>query len=169
MILMGYLKEISRYKMIYVPITALICGFILPIAFFVYLLKKKKINDSEARIKEERTFPYLVGIGLLITGLTLMILQNINSFSIVLWGSYLIMNIIIIIVNRFWKISAHASGVGVALGAFTAVDVNLFLPLLLIVLIVSWTRLELKCHTFAQVTAGALLAALTAFINIKLI
>ncbi len=167
MVFMGYLREAERDRFIYSSVTAFLFGFVLPIVFFLVLMKQKKISDIHARIKEERTTPYLFGIALLIVGLILLLNEGVNHDTAALWISYLACNIVIIVVNKFWKISAHATGVGVMLGAFTAISPTYTLPLLIAVLLVAWSRIYLKCHTFAQVTAGSILGAAVAFINIK--
>lgn len=168
MAFMGYLFEADRTNYLYILLYSFLFGFILPIAFFVFLMKRSKVSDVDARIKEERTIPYLFGISLLIIGAWIFHTMNINGYSFALWISFLIGNISLLIINRFWKISAHAMGVGMIAGAFAAVNVAYIPALAVIVLVIGWARLKLKCHTFSQVLAGASLGIIISFTNINL-
>jgi membrane-associated phospholipid phosphatase len=63
---------------------------------------------------------------------------------------------VLAVVSAFWKMSGHAS----ALAAAVVIAILMFgpawLPLLLLVPAVGWSRLVLRAHTLAQVIAGSL-------------
>lgn len=146
-----------------------IFGFIAPIVLFLVLRKKGKLVDQDASIKEERTFPFLIAIGFYLIGLFFMLKYDVNIISIAFWFCYISNTIITIIINKFWKISAHAMG---AAGPFAAVVfafgwIGLFM--LPIVILVGWARIELKCHTVSQVFAGILLAFISVYFQLSLI
>ena len=148
---------------------SLVFGFIAPITLFLILRKKGKLADQDASIKEERTFPFIMAIGFYSIGLILMIKFNLHIISIAFWFCYISNTLITIFINKFWKISAHAMG---AAGPFTALITAfgligfLMLP---IVILVGWSRIELKCHTPSQVIAGILLAFLSTYLQMSLI
>jgi membrane-associated phospholipid phosphatase len=144
-------------------------GFILPILLFIILKKKNKIVDMDASIKEERTFPFLIASTFYAAGLVLMILMQLNIVTIAFWFCYLTNTLLTIIINHYWKISAHAMGVSGALAAlFFAISFSafLFLPL---VFVVAWSRIKLKCHNFSQVAAGIILAFTSTYLQMYLI
>lgn len=146
-----------------------IFGFIAPIVLFLILRKKGKLADQDASIKEERTFPFLIAVLFYSTGLYLMIKYNLHIISIAFWFCYISNTIITIIINKFWKISAHAMG---AAGPFAALAFAFGLigfVMLPIVLLVGWSRIELKCHTLSQVVAGMLLAFISVYVQMSLI
>jgi hypothetical protein len=146
-----------------------IFGFTAPIVLFLILRKKGKLADQDASIKEERTFPFLIAVLFYSTGLYLMIKFNLHIISIAFWFCYISNTIITIVINKSWKISAHAMG---AAGPFAAVVFAFGLigfVMLPIVLLVSWSRIELKCHTRLQVVAGILLAFFSVYLQMYLI
>lgn len=142
---------------------SLILGFISPISIYFILKRKGKIIDVDASIKEERTLPYIVATFFYLLGLAMMIKIGLNIVIIAFWFCYISNTLITIIINKHWKISAHAMGItGPITAMYFAMGLNsiLFIPL---IILVGWSRIELKCHTFFQVAAGILLAFVSTF------
>jgi len=148
---------------------ALVFGFIAPIALFLILRKKGKLADQDASIKEERTIPFLIAIVFYLIGLMLMIKYQLNIISIAFWFCYISNTVITIFINKFWKISAHAMGAAGPFAAVVFVFGLIGFVMLPIVLLVGWSRIELKCHTISQVVAGILLAFTSVYIQVSLI
>ena len=142
---------------------ALIFGVILPISVFVYLRFKGKIINDDATDKDERTLPYIIGIGLAINALTLSFIFELHPLIIALWFSYIVIQIAMIIINLFWKISAHLIGVGIPFATYFFLFQSDAFYLILIPIIVGWGRLTLKVHTPMQVISGFLLGALPTY------
>ncbi|HCY77339.1 MAG TPA: phosphoesterase PA-phosphatase [Ignavibacteriales bacterium] len=167
--LFAFTLETEPQKIIVTILIAIVFGFIAPIALFLFLRKKGKLADQDASKKEERTIPFLIAIVFYLIGLLLMIKYQLNIISIAFWFCYISNTIITIIINKFWKISAHAMG---AAGPFSAMVFTfgwigiLMLP---IVILVGWTRIELKCHSISQVVAGVLLAFISVYLQMYLI
>lgn len=161
--------ETDSLKKILTFILPFIFGFISPIALFLYLRKKGKLVDQDASIKEERTFPFLIAIIFYSIGLTLMLKFNLHIISIAFWFCYISNTLITILINKYWKISAHAMG---ASGPFAAIIFSfgwigfIMLP---IVFLVGWSRIKLKCHTSAQVLLGVVLAFVSVYLQMYLI
>ena len=161
--------ESESVKQLATIINAIVFGFIAPIVLFLILRKKGKLSDQDASIKEERTFPFLIAIGFYLLGLLLMIKFDLNIISIAFWFCYISNTLITIIINKYWKISAHAMG---AAGPFAAVVFafgSVGLVMLPIVILVGWARIELKCHTLSQVVAGIILAFSSVYLQMFLI
>lgn len=147
----------------------LIFGFISPILLFLILRAKGKIIDVDASVKEERTLPFFIVIIFYLTGLGFLVLFHVNIVSIAFWFCYISNTLITIIINKYWKISAHSMG---AAGPFAASVLTfglLGLVLLPVTILVGWSRFKLKCHSFAQVLAGILLAFFSTYIQMNLI
>lgn len=142
---------------------ALIFGFILPISVFIYLRKKGRIINDEATKKEERTLPYAIGIGLAIIAIILSVLLELHTFILALWFSYITIQGVMLIVNLYWKISAHLIGVGIPLAAMFFLFQSDVLILFVIPILVGWARLTLKVHTLTQIFAGFLLGVLPTY------
>lgn len=161
--------ENESFKIATTILIALAFGFIAPITLFLILRKKGKLADQDASIKEERTFPFLIAIGIYLLGLLLMIKFNLNIISIAFWFCYISNTIITIFINKFWKISAHAMGAAGPFAALTSAFGWIGLTLLPIVILVGWSRIKLKCHSIAQVNAGIVLAFVSVYLQMSLI
>lgn len=141
---------------------ALVFGVFIPIAVFIYLLKKKKVVNQDAVIKEERTIPYLIGLFLYSAGFFLLY-GSVTIVSLSFWFSYISNMVIILLINNYWKISAHALGVAGPFAAMLFVFGLHAVPFILLVLLVGWSRIKLKCHTPMQVLAGTLLGLFSVY------
>ena len=150
-------------------LVALIFGFISPIVLFLHYRNKGKIIDLDASIKEERTVPMSISVIFFIVGLLLLITFNINIVSIAFWFCYISNTLIAIIINKNWKISAHTMGAAGPLAALFFLFGPVTLVFLVIVVLVGWSRIQLKCHSFSQVMAGGIFAFISTYIQIYLI
>lgn len=168
-IFFAFRYENDPTKILAVILTAFVFGFAALIVMFFILRSKKLIADSDASIKEERTFPFIVAIGFYIIGLLLLLYFEVQIISFAFWFCYISNTIITIIINKFWKISAHSMGVSGAMAAlFVSIGTGSLFMLILVALI-GWARIKLKCHTFMQVAAGILLAFFSTLIQMNLI
>lgn len=165
----AFTLESEPSKQVLTILTALGFGFIAPILLFLILRKKGKLADQDASIKEERTIPFLIAIIFYLIGLWIMIKFDLNIISIAFWFCYISNTIITIIINNFWKISAHSMGVAGPFSSLVFVFGWTGILLLPIVLLVGWARVELKCHTTSQVVTGILLAFISVYIQMGLI
>lgn len=146
-----------------------ILGFTAPVILFLYLRKRKMIVDGDASIKEERTLPFAIAILFYITGLIVLVYFEVSVITVAFWFCYISNTLFTILINRYWKISAHAMGAAGPFAALTFLFGYSAMYFFVIVILVGWSRIQLKCHTFAQVAAGAVLAFFSTFIQIHLI
>jgi membrane-associated phospholipid phosphatase len=146
-----------------------IFGFASPIVLFFILRKKGKIIDQDASIKEERTTPFLIAMIFYLVGLLLMIKFDLNIISIAFWFCYFSNTLITIIINKFWKISAHSMGASGAAAATIFVFGLYGIISLVIVFLVGWSRVKLKCHSLGQVLGGIILAFSSVYVQMFLI
>ena len=70
----------------------------------------------------------------------------------------LVVSVILMGINWYWKVSIHCAGVTGPIFALVYVFGINALPLTPIVGLVGWSRIKLKNHTFAQTLAGTLIA-----------
>lgn len=150
-------------------LTALIFGFILHVILFLYFRKKGKLVDLDASIKEERTIPFLISVLIYAAGLLILLFAEAAPVSIAFWFCYISNTLLVVIINKLWKISVHSMGAAGPLAAlfFAAGDPALyFIPL---VLLVGWSRIRLKCHTPAQVAAGLLFGFFSTYVQLNVI
>ncbi len=161
--------EIDFTKKLVTMLVAFIFGFVSPIVLFLHYRKKGKIVDIDASIKEERTLPMSISVIFFIVGFVFLIIFNVNIISIAFWFCYISNTLVTIFINEKWKISAHTMGAAGPLAAVTFLFGPIMLVFLAIVVLVGWSRIQLKCHTFGQVMAGGIFAFISTYIQIYLI
>lgn len=159
-------QKILISGMVLLPATILPCLFIL-------ILKRFKIIQSfEMNSNQERCVPYVFNI--LIYTLIFFILQHNfeNLFLKLFFIGLLILQIIIFIINFFWKISVHSAGIGAITGFFMAVCINfsnlwiIVSVLLMLSSVIIFARLRLKAHTIMQAISGWVLGFLINYLLI---
>lgn len=146
---------------------------LLPITAIWIMMKKGEVKDLNIDNPRERTIPYLysaLGFGFW-SYLLVQVLHAPIFINCVAIGGTLAIGLVAII-NRWWKISAHLTGLGglvggllsycLGLGAYpTWGTLCLFLGLSWALM---WARLYLNAHTPAQVSAGWLLGLTCTFV-----
>jgi len=157
-------SDITR---IIVTITvALIFGFIAPIWLFLYFRKKGSIVDIDASVKEERTVPMLISVLFFVVGFIILLYAEVNLITLTFWFCYITNALLTVVVNKYWKISAHTMGAAGPVAVIYFVLGVTGLWLLLLAALVGWSRVQLKCHTISQVLAGGLLAFISVYVQI---
>ena len=161
---------------IYILAIAFISGIIFPAAFMFFLLKKNFIKSYAMETKEERTVPYLM------TGVfyyflfylfkeiylpPLLYVFVLNSILLILFA---------LLINFWWKISAHLIAIGGIVGALMGISIRLginMIPLIAIFILIAglvgFSRLKLNAHKPAQVYVGFLLGLFCMMILFMLI
>lgn len=162
------LKIENAPKSYYGIILSFLFGLLLPLIAIIEFRRRGVLSNNDATIKEERTLPYIYAIGFSIAGLSISSLISLDMNLIMLWMIYLINSIIILNINRFWKISAHAMGASMPLGALYVIqDSSLIFVSLLILILVGSSRLYLKVHTYMQVFVGSIIGFIVSFVLLK--
>jgi len=168
-VLFAFYVEGNSTSSISVIVITTLFGFVLPILMFVIMRRKNLVSDQDALIKEQRTVPFIIAVLIYLIGLIFLIYSDVSLISIAFWFCFISNTILTIIINKFWKISIHSMG---ASGAFASLIFGFgisALPFIIIVLLVGWSRIELKCHTLSQVIAGILLAFFSVYFQMYLI
>ena len=161
--------EININKILITILVALIFGFISLIWLFLHYRKKESIIDIDASIKEERTIPMLISVLFFVAGFAILFFAEINLIILAFWFCYISNTLLTVLINRVWKISAHTMGAAGPAAVFTIVLGYNGLLFLLLVLILGWSRVKLKCHTVAQVITGGILAFASTYFQIYFI
>jgi membrane-associated phospholipid phosphatase len=147
--------------------TCFIFSNLIPITTVIILKKLGKIDDLDASIKDQRQFPLTLGIGYAGLGFLSLILLNANPLTQGLMFCYMTNTVLTLLINRFWKISIHSMGVsGPAAALLTNGNYYPF-PMVLIIVLVSYSRVILKAHSPTQVFAGALLGFCSTYLQLQ--
>lgn len=129
-----------------------------PAIYFVVRIRKGKVSDWDITKKEERKAIYQFSIASHLLGILAVFLLGqifLVKLLMVLW----VVSVVFMVVNIYWKISVHAG-----VNAFLMVLLNNFYGwkifgwLMVVLLLVLWSRVYLRKHTITQVMAGALVA-----------
>lgn len=161
--------EQTLKKSLIVFLVAFVFGFLAPISMFLIMRKRKMISDNDAMIKDQRTLPYFIAILFYSIGIIIMLLTKVSIISIAFWFCYISNTIITILINKYWKISAHSMGASGAAAALFFVFGWSSFAAMIVTILVGWSRIELKCHTLQQVIAGIVLAFVSVYVQMKII
>ena len=143
---------------------------LFPVAAILFLMRMGIVKNAEITDRRERALPYIINI-------VAILLCSFVFYKVRLpiWIIYVFLAsgaslVVALVVNFYWKISAHALGVGALLGgvmAFAKISfTNMYLAFICLFVIagaVSTSRVYLGRHTPMQVYAGFLLGLLCTF------
>ncbi|SDF12784.1 hypothetical protein SAMN04487996_10916 [Dyadobacter soli] len=141
--------------------------FIAPAVMMFYFKKTGMITSLHVEDPVERRIPYIscvviYGLATYLFGWQLQPIGELAPQISVILASVTLSLVVVAMVSYFWKISAHATGIGGAIGMLSGLMIRfdesaLLLPLLFTILIGGWimsARLQLNAHTPGQILAG---------------
>ena len=153
-------------------IGTLVLTALIPIGLICLLWKRGSISSWHIDNAKERTTPYIYA--LICFGFWCYFVAEVIQLPLV-WTCIAIgatvALLLVTIINQWWKISAHLTGIGGLLGGICSIAMyySIF-PIILICcvlalsLFVMYARLHLNAHTPLQVVCGYLLGILCTFI-----
>ena len=137
---------------------------VIPGIFLFFMVKSGAATDMELSNRRERVLPYLVFISSVVVCAFYMIKMMMPFWFVSLLLGVCLALIIALVINVFWKISAHAIGVGGLLGGVMGVAYThvmnpywFFIFMFIVVGVVGSSRIYLEKHTPMQVFAGYIL------------
>ena len=134
---------------------------ILPVfGVIIYLVRSQKLESAFINVRKQRTKIYLLagvcaGIGCIILPYLEAPKELMATFVAGLSAV-----VVFMCVNLLWKISLHTALVTASVTVLIILYGSIAAVTVVLVPLIAWSRIELKHHSLAQVTAGALLAAL---------
>jgi membrane-associated phospholipid phosphatase len=135
---------------------------ILPVGYIAWLVSRERIQGGiDLQYRQERQAPYLIAAASSGVGDAALWAVGAPGLMVVLATLYSAIAVVMAIINRRWKISAHAAGAGIGLGAMVSSFGAAALPLAILLPAVCWARVRIDMHSRAQVIAGATLGTLT--------
>lgn len=147
-------------------ITCFIFSNVLPILTLFYLQKRGVISDLDASIREERIMPLFLGVFFATIGYAILHIQEAGLLVKGLMFCSITNTLVIILITQYWKISIHTMGMSGLLSVlWVHNNENLFI-MLIILLLVAYSRVVLRAHDILQVSAGSLLGLFLTLIQI---
>ncbi|MCF2489943.1 hypothetical protein [Dyadobacter sp. CY347] len=143
--------------------------FIAPTLVVYYFQRMGIISTMHVDDLAERRLPYIAciiiyGLATYLFGWKLQPISELAPQISIILGGATVSLLIVTVVSLFWKISAHATGIGGSIGILTGLlmrhdEAQLLIPLVFTVLIAGWllsARLHLNAHTPAQILVGVI-------------
>lgn len=164
MSLMPWQYKLTVLLMVYV------FTILLPTLFIHAYRRYQGWTSRDLGRKERRMVPYIITIICYFTCYYLMSVVRIPQFMADILVAALAIQVVCAIINVWWKISTHCAAIGGFEGALIAFSVLFsfnplwwFCVILLIAGMVGTSRMILRQHTLAQVTAGFLVGLVMGF------
>ena len=135
--------------------------FVTPVFVTLFLWKRRIVSSLSLPLRKERMIPYILSI--VMTSVVLFSLgkKGIPHVMFLFIQGVLIAVILSFLINFFWKISAHAVGIGGLIGCLIALHIKLHADMLvfisaaiLIAGLIFSTSLYLIAHGGLQIAAG---------------
>ena len=145
---------------------------LIPAGCIIFLWKTKRIDSLSIDDPKQRTSPYIYTI--MAYGFWAYFVHQVLHLPILILliaiGAMLAL-VAVTVINHWWKISAHLTGIGGLLGGICSFALYYgYTPIILIIITLMWSlilmyaRLYLQAHTALQVVCGLLLGLLCTFI-----
>lgn len=159
----------AQWQIIYVCTYSFV---LLPVGILYILKKLGKLNSIHLNEQKERFFPMVLIAISYIVGIRLLHRIDAPATLIMLMRGVCLAIMLVAMISILWKISAHMTGMGGALGITLVlsiiyrVDLSSIACLIsLIAGLVGWARLYLNHHTIKQVNYGFLLGFNTMIVS----
>lgn len=153
--------------------------FIAPSIVIYYFQKMGLISSLHVDDLAERRLPFMAStviyaIATYLFGWKLQPVSELAPQISIILGSVTVSLVLVTIISLFWKISAHAIGIGGAIGMLSGLlirsgETSLLNPLLLAILCGGWllsARLHLNAHTPKQILVGFVSGILVSSITV---
>ncbi|MFX1819561.1 MULTISPECIES: phosphatase PAP2 family protein [Micrococcaceae] len=129
---------------------------VLPLFLLLLLVRMGKVTDHHVSDRRQRAPVLLMALACILAGL--LVLEAVGApQSVVAMVLAVVAGVVVLAaVSPFWKISGHAAAVSSSAVIAVLMLGPVWLPLLLLVPAVGWSRVVLRAHSRAQVIAGAL-------------
>ncbi|MCU1518972.1 MAG: phosphatidic acid phosphatase [Pseudarthrobacter sp.] len=129
---------------------------VLPLLLLLGLVRLGKVTDHHVSDRRQRAPVLLMALASVLAGLVVLEAAGAPR-SVVVMVLAIIGGIVVIgAVSPFWKISGHAAAISSSAVIAVLMLGPAWLPLLLLVPAVGWSRVVLRAHTAGQVMAGSL-------------
>jgi len=160
-------RPILGWTWIYMGIIIIATVF-LPFIQVFFMKKKGKTASLDIPEREKRSAPFIQGVLNYFLALVALWLFEAPKPVLILMWAYLFNTLIAIIITYYWKVSIHGMAIGgpiACLGYLISPHIYWFLLLLPLI---TYSRVSLKAHTPMQVITGFLLGFVLTFIQFKM-
>lgn len=129
---------------------------VLPLIVLLVLVRLGKVTDHHVSDRKQRAPVLLMALACIAIGLLVLAAAG-APYSVIAMVLAVVGGVAVLAaVSPFWKMSGHAAAVSCAAVVSMLMLGAGWVPLLLLVPAVCWSRVVLRAHSLAQVVAGAL-------------
>ena len=147
----------------------MVLTLVIPVILLLYMWRKGYIDSLHMHDSKQRTTPYIYTlICYCFWAYFLHATLQLPIFMLLVAIGAIVALLIVTIINHWWKISAHLTGIGGLLGGICSFALNysilpiyLIIIVLLLSLLLMYARLYLNAHTPLQVVCGFLLGLIS--------
>lgn len=166
------MQPLQKESLLQILSIIFIVTFVIPAISIGTLRLSNFISDLSLADKKQRFTPFLfVTCFYGITAYMFYAKLSINNLIYLVFVATAVLLFILTVVTFFWKISAHAAGIGGIIGFIIAIGMAYPVPHLAIVMavlivvagLITYARLSLNAHTPLQVYLGLLLGMLLCY------
>lgn len=130
---------------------------ILPGFTLLLLVRWRYLDQLYPEDRNERGVLLLLGVLCYAMGWGILYWHGASLLVLVTAATFVLCTVLVWLINRHWKISIHAAGVGGTACILLVSVGGAAWPFLLSLPAIAWARIYLRVHTPAQVGAGAVL------------
>ena len=139
----------------------LIAVTVLPVfTVVVYLVNRKQLDGILSNTRRQRYKIYLMAIACAVVGCVILYYLGTPSVLMAAFVAGLSAIIVFMCINLLWKISVHSGFVAASVTVLILVYGAIGAVAAILLPLIAWARVKLEHHSPAQVTIGALLAAI---------
>ncbi len=139
-----------------------------PLLFIIVGVRMGKLSDIDVSRRSQRVGPFIFGIISAALGCLVLTLLNAPRNLQTVMIMTVFSGTIMMIITLWWKISMHASSLGGVATMLTVLYGSIMLPLFVLLVMVSWSRVALRRHTVPQVIAGSLAGIVLTLVILKI-
>jgi membrane-associated phospholipid phosphatase len=150
-------------------VPSLLFGCLLPLAYLVYQVRRRRLSDIHIRVREQRPIPFLVGLASVLIGLTLLIVLGASRELLAVIAAMTTGLVIAMLTSLAWKLSVHTGAIAGTVVVLALIFGPAALVLAVLAVAVAWARVEVGDHTPAQVIAGGAIGTIVAGIVFPLL
>ena len=129
---------------------------VLPLFLLLVLVRQGKVTDHHVSDRRQRAPVLLMALASILAGLLVLTAAGAPRSVVAMVLAVVAGVVVLARISPFWKISGHAAAVSSAAVIGVLMLGPAWLPLLLLIPAVGWSRVVLRAHSAAQVIAGSL-------------
>ena len=142
----------------------LVAYVLVPTGCILFMFFTNKISNIYPKNRKQREKLLIVGLTAYCLGWLITYIIAIDRFLLMLASIHVLSTLVVLCINRYWRISIHCVGVaGAATLLINTSDIGIYWGLLSMIF-TAWARLYLKAHSLSQVLVGLFLGTIVGFI-----